>query len=386
MGNYILYSHAGSNNHGCEALVRTTVAVLGKVDAVYSGDVHADEKYNLCEIANLRPDKDENPDSYISRLLYSIKYKLLKDDKIYFKKIYKKFIREIDRSHTYISIGGDNYCYHFSEWLEVLNKEINKHHAKTVLWGCSINADELENPSVVKDLERYSLITARESLTYELLLKNLHSPQIEYVPDTAFMLPAIQRPLPKGFIEGKTIGLNISPVIIKNAKDPALILSYFVDLVNHIISSTDYQIALIPHVVIKGNDDRDVLNQIYESCSDKSRLVLIEDADCSVLKGYISKCTLFIGARTHATIAAYSSYVPTLVIGYSIKSLGIAKDLFGTFENYVFPVQNIDDSHALIDAFNWLDNNSLSISEHLYNIMPTYISKINSLSNYLEDL
>ena len=48
---------------------------------------------------------------------------------------------------------------------------------------------------------------------------------------------------------------------------------------------------------------------------------------------------MFIGARTHATIAAYSSCVPTLVVGYSIKARGIAKDLFGTDEGYVLPVQ-----------------------------------------------
>lgn len=48
---------------------------------------------------------------------------------------------------------------------------------------------------------------------------------------------------------------------------------------------------------------------------------------------------MFIGARTHATIAAYSSLVPTLVVGYSVKARGIARDLFGTEKNYVLPVQ-----------------------------------------------
>ena len=59
---------------------------------------------------------------------------------------------------------------------------------------------------------------------------------------------------------------------------------------------------------------------------------------------------MFIGARTHSTIAAYSSGVPTLVVGYSVKAKGIAKDLFGTEENYVLPVQALKEENNLKDV------------------------------------
>ena len=65
------------------------------------------------------------------------------------------------------------------------------------------------------------------------------------------------------------------------------------------------------------------------------------------LKGYIARCRFFVGARTHATIAAYSSCVPTLVLGYSVKSRGIARDLFGNEENYVLPVQSLQEPDEL---------------------------------------
>ena len=48
----------------------------------------------------------------------------------------------------------------------------------------------------------------------------------------------------------------------------------------------------------------------------------------------ISKCRFFVVARTHATIAAYSTGVPTIVISYSVKSRGIARDLFGDEKGY----------------------------------------------------
>ena len=74
---------------------------------------------------------------------------------------------------------------------------------------------------------------------------------------------------------------------------------------------------------------------------------MIEDHTCEELKGYIARCRMFIGARTHATIAAYSSLVPTLVVGYSVKARGIARDLFGTEKNYVLPVQLLRKEEAI---------------------------------------
>ena len=84
------------------------------------------------------------------------------------------------------------------------------------------------------------------------------------------------------------------------------------------------------------------------------------------------KTYFFIGARTHATIAAYSSGVPTLVVGYSIKAKGIAKDIFGTYENYVVPVQNLKLENDLLDNFKWIIKNEKSIKNHLNQVIYSY--------------
>ena len=90
------------------------------------------------------------------------------------------------------------------------------------------------------------------------------------------------------------------------------------------------------------------------------------------LKGYIARCRMFIGARTHSTIAAYSQCVPTLVLGYSVKSRGIARDLFGSEEHYVIPVQGMTDPSALANGFDWLLKNENDIRVHLEKTMPGY--------------
>lgn len=113
---------------------------------------------------------------------------------------------------------------------------------------------------------------------------------------------------------------------------------------------------------------------------------MIDDCNCLELKGYISRCRLFIGARTHATIAAYSTCVPTLVVGYSVKAKGIAKDIFGTYENYVIPVQSLENSDDLINSFTWIYENEDKIKNHLTTFMPTYKKRGLEAKKEIEEL
>ena len=324
-----LYSHYGSTNHGCEAIVRSTIKALGEERniSLYSMNPSDDRKYNLHEKIQIVDGQNT-----ANGLIYKLKYKLLKDDMIYYKAIYKEFLKSIKENEIYFSIGGDNYCYKDSRWLQLLNKEINANNAKTVLWGCSINEDEL-NETLVNDLNRYMLITAREHLTIKYLRKYGVKTRIEYIPDTAFILDKDMSKIPMEMeSEKEFIGINVSPVVVENAERKELVYRNYYKLIKYLIENTDYYITLIPHVVINGNDDRELLNKLYTDFEKNPRIILIDDYNCEQLKGIISRCVAFIGARTHSTIAAYSSCVPTLVVGYSVKAKGIAEDLFGTHE------------------------------------------------------
>ena len=73
--------------------------------------------------------------------------------------------------------------------------------------------------------------------------------------------------------------------------------------------------------------------------------------------------------------AAYSTCVPTLVVGYSIKSRGIARDIFGTEDNYVVSAQNFKDKNELKNAFQWLERHEKQIREFLEKKMPEYCQK-----------
>lgn len=100
-------------------------------------------------------------------------------------------------------------------------------------------------------------------------------------------------------------------------------------------------------------------------------------------KYIISKCRMFVGARTHATIAAYSTCVPTLVVGYSVKARGIARDLFGTEEKYVIPAQSLSNTGQLQEAFRWIRMHEQDIRSQLMQRQAEYKEYQNA---YAEDL
>ena len=238
--------------------------------------------------------------------------------------------------------------------------------------------------TTAKDIARYDLITARESISYETL--KAVNPNTILVADPAFVLDSVELPLPEGWKEGNTIGINASPLIMQCAKDGGVAYEAYCRLIERILDTTDATIALIPHVVIENSDDRIPLRSLFEKFASTGRVVLVEDHNCCELKGYISRCRMFIGARTHATIAAYSTCVPTLVLGYSVKSKGIARDIFGTEEHYVLPVQELRDPDELANGFDWLSANEMTVRDHLIKTMPEYKARALLARDAVEEL
>lgn len=376
----ILYMHAGSGNHGCEAIVNSLCRMVQEPAVLVSYRAGEDEKYSLkeqCELIQERSFAEHK----LAHILYYGYRKLTGDQESFIRYRYGKVFGK-DMSPLAISIGGDNYCYDsMLSDLRLTNAAFGKQGTKTVLLGCSIEPELLRRPEIVEDLSRYHTIIAREPITYETLQETFgknglqKNPQIYCYPDPAFTLRAKKLPLPEGFQEGNTVGINISPMIQEKETRSGITMENYEALLQYIIQNTDMQIALIPHVVWNQNDDRKPIHMLYERFKETGRVIEIEDASCEVLKGYIGRCRMFVGARTHATIAAYSSLVPTLVVGYSVKARGIARDLFGTEENYVVPVQSLQDKENLVSSFRWLLSREREIRNHLEAVMPSYQEK-----------
>ncbi len=370
----ILYMHAGSANHGCEAIVNSLCHMIKEKPVLISYFGMEDEKYTLKDLCHILSERRFENNRF-AHVLYYIYRKLTKDETSFIRYRYRGVFSK-EMSPLALSIGGDNYCYDsMLHDLRLSNKAFAEKGVKTVLLGCSIEPELLNREEIVKDLAQYHMIIARESITYETLRQKVKGPEILCYPDPAFTLGKRETVLPEGFAPGNTLGINISPMIQDNEKEAGVTIENYRVLIQDVINNTDMQVALIPHVVRGQNDDRKPIHALYEEFKNTGRVIEMPDASCEELKGIISKCRFFVGARTHATIAAYSTGVPTLVVGYSVKAIGIARDLFGTEENYVLPVQSLKRPEDLKQAFGWLLKHEEEISEHLGKIMPAYKEK-----------
>lgn len=373
----VMYMHGGSGNHGCEAIINSTCNMLSYSVTLVSANAEEDRRYSLDKLCRIHQERSVTSRKLTHVFYYGLK-KIFRDKEAYVRYRFKNVMLKKAYS-LYVSVGGDNYCY--EEMLEDLiqtNKMLTKRGKKTVLWGCSIEPSLLERPEVVEDLKRYSMIIARESITYEALKAAEIGKQLYLYPDPAFSLES------QKVKTENVIGINVSPMVVRNEKVSGITLQNYTKLMEYILLNTDMKIRLIPHVIWKNDDDRKVLDRLYSQFKDDERVSIISDDNCEALKGIIGECRMFIGARTHATIAAYSNCVPTLVVGYSVKARGIARDLFGTDEGYVIPVQMLTTAEQLIQGFQWLTKNENAMRDRLQGIMPEYIAKAREAGKALE--
>lgn len=391
MKKVMLYEHGGSLNHGCEALVRTISAIAKeKTGASVTLCSYAPREDHSCGVQEAVDQIVQN-DQVLRR--FSPAWFIYQFDKrvTHSKALQDRFLTEptclrlaADADVT-IAVGGDNYCYNKGVQFWPTDRALHRAGRKMLLWGCSIEPRDLDD-AFVAQLDCFDIICARESITADALTQAGLGGKVRLIPDPAFTLETIETPLPEGFVPGNTVGINVSPMIISNEEQGGATMANYVALIEHILKQTDMAVALIPHVVWSYNDDREPLRRLYEQFQQTGRVVLIEDMGCRELKGVISRLRCFVGARTHSTIAAYSSCVPTLVVGYSVKAKGIAKDLFGSYEHYTLPVQQLRQPGDLTAAFDWLMAHETEIRDHLTREMPAYAARAKQAGDALSEL
>lgn len=384
-----MYAHGGSANHGCEAIIRSVTASLaeslpGERFTLISTRKGEDEKYMGQDSAWALLDVLQENDPLKDRLTHVIQYarrKLTRDPLVYPRYRYRELTGEKAPSLA-ISVGGDNYCYpSMVEELILANRMFREQGTATMLLGCSVEPASLrESGALREDMQSYSLITPRETITLEALeAAGVSRERLVLLPDPAFSLPRADGELPEWMRGTRTVGLNVSPMLESYSGRRGISAEAYGQLLRHILDSSDMQIALIPHVVRGADSDLPVLERLAAGAGNNERVHVIGDRNACALKNIIAGCCLFVGARTHSTIAAYSSMVPTLTVGYSVKSTGIATDLFGTAERYVLPVQQLEDPAQLVTAFEWIRENEDGIRRHLEEIIPGIVQRAGSV-------
>lgn len=369
-------------NRGCEAIIRATAEVLKKVGVSNITALTADIKYdNMLKLNDVVFLRSYPKKSLPARLAGKLFRDVFNDPVWGYKCFYNSLFDSISSDDIIFNVGGDTYCYNTPLLSMALNRLACKNKITNVFWGCSVEENVLTDTLLKNDINRYSHIVSRETLSFDILNKCTDNKgNVSFACDPAFHLPIAETAFPQPWNDN-VVGINISPMVMKIINDSNDIMYKNVkNLIEYIIGSTDMNICLIPHVYNIENNLQDiaVLRNIYSEFCDTNRVSIVEtELSCTELKYIISKCRFFIGARTHATIAAYSTEVPTIALSYSIKSLGIAKDLFGAQDGYVIRRKDLDDENMLKNAFvNTLISNEEAIRERYKRILPEYKQSI----------
>jgi polysaccharide pyruvyl transferase WcaK-like protein len=99
------------------------------------------------------------------------------------------------------------------------------------------------------------------------------------------------------------------------------------------LNNPEYEVVLVPHVFGKGvkgpysvDDDVQVIDILKEKYVSLKTIPIIEYSS-SELKSIISQLDVLVGARMHATIAAFSAGVATIPFSYSRKFEGLYNSL-----------------------------------------------------------
>ncbi len=369
MKKILLYGVGSYKNRGVEALIKTTLDLLAGNDitiATFDYDYNKNFYNDKAHYIKHRVTDSELNEKETEKLNNLYKEKNFKEiEKLYQKEV----IAKIKDSDICISIGGDNYCYKNNDWLFVIDEEVKRQGKKLILWGASL-FENIDDAELANDMNLFDILLLRESISYNAIKAFVPEEKLLLAPDPAFALEKKKVTLDDFYNKGKVVGINVSPLTILNITEEDERFKEVINLINYILKHTKYKVALIPHVATDEGSDMNVLSTIYEKFKDNKKVFLEKDTyNALEVKEIISKCEMLITARTHASIAAYSTCVPTLVIGYSVKSKGIAKDLFDTYDNYVIPSEELK-NNKLIDNFIWLNKNKKEIKKHLEEIIP----------------
>ncbi len=398
-------------NRGCEALIRANVKIIGQLSAgaqffVPSKDLPSDSRQwpqaaskGVSFIAAEPIPKIIRWWSRAKRILPWIaglppKFSLSKETR-----------DAIKASDALVMTGGDiislDYGLESLYYWQGICEYAMQIGKPTVLWAGSIGPFSSQ-PGVekimVKFLKSFSLITVREEATLRYM-QTLGIDGVKLVADPAFALDPEPFEHQLALLADRSrpvLGFNISPLIRKfrdtqESKDS--LDGEVINFLRDLLREEKVRVLLIPHVDPLAGDEtynsdshymKNILNKLRQDGFSTELDMLPSTLNASQLKYVIGQCDYFMGARTHATIAALSQAVPTTSIAYSIKAKGINHGLFGHLD-YVLETPKLT-QQSLRQHFDLLEQDKLKIKQDLEQKLPKWKQDAGKSAQYLQDV
>ena len=201
------------------------------------------------------------------------------------------------------------------------------------------------NKAMTKLIAKYILkksyyVFARDDLSIERA-KAISDVRITRTADVAFSLQ-----YKKVQYKSKCIGINPSGLLWNRGEQFNLTVNYknyLIDTISYILKETEYEVVLVSHVL--SNNLNDFENDMVASIELKKLFPSVTIAPTfnspAEAKSFIASLDAFMGARMHATIAAFTTGVPVLPFSYSPKFEGLYRSL-----NYRYLISGTVDSDS----------------------------------------
>ena len=315
-----------NGNMGCVALTCSILNMLEKISKelstpityfVFEGEVNSEKNKNICKLLQIQ---EEQICSVPTRHLYRIRSMIRHPIKTKMRKC--DIFIDLTEGDSFSDIYGQ---YRFNGGTNVklliekmgiplilgpqtygpFNKEYNKKKAKKVI-------------------ESATCVMARDQMSAEYVA-NFSEKKIYVTTDLAFSLPFHKAAIDS--IEKIKVGLNASSLLVKNKTESTETKfklktnydQYLRELLQLLTANEKYEIYIIPHV------ERDAGDELKKEFPN---LHYLEPFDNPIsAKSFISQMDVFIGARMHATIGAFSAGVATIPTAYSRKFKGLYESL-----------------------------------------------------------
>ncbi len=207
---------------------------------------------------------------------------------------------------------------------------------------------------------RAAAITVRDEISLDHLAAiGIERSHVQLTADMAFLLrPASAERIDEilhaervGIGERPLLGVSLSRILEQryaslNREPNESFTELLARVLDEFASKYKADVIFVPHVTgpVASKDDRRIGMEVAALMKTQAH-VIRGDYRPEELKGVISRCTLFLGARMHANIGALSSAVPVVALSYSHKTLGIMR-FFGQ-EGLVIPGERLDDRTLL---------------------------------------
>ncbi len=395
---FIFAGQYAYSNLGCEAIVRGTANILRKevgdcrfISSYFSEEICSDESKEIDPLVIHR----RFP--FLKRYSPSwIRYQL--DRRYLHRPVSREVLSSLQSSlkegEAVFMLGGDTFSpdYGNADVYFGLSDFVIDQGLPITIWGASIGPFK-NNPDyerwAAERLRKVSLLCARETETFVYLQGMGLKDNVILTADPSFHMPPTPCELPEEIekiLNTGCIGLNLSPIIhryIQREKSTTIeqSLDRWTAVAVNIVRAIQHQFAqpvlLIPHVFSEcGDRDRDdylflkdVAGQLGEN---EGVYVLKRGLNAAQTKWVISRVRIFAGSRTHSTLAAISTGVPTICIGYSLKARGIAKDVYGHMDWLISGADLVKAPSFLCERLVSLSNQEDSIKAHLHRQIPIF--------------